>query len=418
MPAPCRLRAASRGAVFLVLFILSSHVAFAQAAQPDALTTLLDAARLALAPDSRTAVFDVRPEVTGTKVTLTGEIHSAAMKKELLALLSKDPRYTFDDQLQALPHPDLGDRIFGVVSVSVANIRTKPAHAAEMATQALLGTPLNILKKDKGWYFVQTPDRYLGWTEDVVVMMTPAEFARWSLRPKIIVTTEAAFVRQGEGPASPIVSDVVAGDLLAFTGESTPSRPATSSTPWEFYRVEYPDGRTAVVPHAMAQRYTSWLAAARDTPETIVATAKRFVGVPYLWGGTSVKGMDCSGFTKTVFFLNGVLLPRDASQQVDVGELIDTSGGIDLRPGDLLYFGTRATTQRRERVTHVAISLGGARFIHASGDVRVNSLAPADPDYSEYRAQSFLRAKRIIGAGAANGVLRLKDLPYYGVSND
>ena len=417
MPARLRLRPAVAGA-FLVLALLPCRVALAQDAAPDPVAGLIAAARQLLAPDSRTAVFDVHPTLTGTTVTLTGEIHSAAMKKELLAVLSKDPRYTFDDQLQALPHPDLGDRIFGVVSVSVANIRTKPAHAAEMATQALLGTPLTILKKDKGWYFVQTPDRYLGWTDDVVVMMTAGEFARWTQRPKILVTTEAAFVRQGEDPASPIVSDVVAGNLLALTGESTPSQPATSSTPWPFYRVEYPDGRTAVVPHAMAQRYTAWMAAARDTPDTIVATAKRFMGVPYLWGGTSVKGMDCSGFTKTVYFLNGVLLPRDASQQVEVGEPIDTSAGIDLLPGDLLYFGTRATAQRKERVTHVAISLGGKRFIHASGDVRVNSLAPADPDYSEYRAQTFLRAKRIIGIGPANGVLRLKDLPYYGVSND
>ena len=138
-----------------------------------------------------------------------------------------------------------------------------------------------------------------------------------------------------------------------------------------------------------------------DTPETILATARRFFGVPYFWGGTSAKGMDCSGFTKTVFFLNGVLLPRDASQQVFVGEPVDTTGGIDLRPGDLLFFGFRATAERKERVTHVGISLGGKRFIHASTDVRVNSLAPADTDYSQHREQMFLRARRIIGAGPA-----------------
>ena len=111
-------------------------------------------------------------------------------------------------------------------------------------------------------------------------------------------------------------------------------------------------------------------------------------------------------------------MPRDASQQALVGELIDTTGGVDLRPGDLLFFGFKATPERKERVTHVAISLGGKRFIHASTDVRVNSLAPADTDYSQHREQMFLRARRIIGAGDATGVRHLKDLPYYGGAHE
>lgn len=419
MPAPCRMRRTALGAVAAVLLACGHAAAQQVSIGPSA---LLEEIRQQLAPDRRTTVFDVRmveggvvagvtpggqPPASTTGLALVGEIHSAALKKELLALLAKEPRYTFVDQIQALPHPDLGDRIHGVVSASVINIRTKPDHAAEMATQAVLGTPLHVLKRDRGWFYVQTPDRYLGWTNDVITMMTPAEFARWSTRPKVLVTTEVAFLRKGTDAASPVVSDVVAGALLAVTGEAA-----------GHYDVEYPDGRTAVLPRAMAQEYPGWLAAARDTSESIVATARRFTGVPYLWGGTSAKGMDCSGFTKTVYFLNGVLLPRDASQQVEVGELIDTSAGIDLRPGDLLYFGTRATGQRKERVTHVAISLGGARFIHASSDVRVNSLAASDPDFAPDRKATFLRARRVIGVGAAQGVLRLKDLPYYGVSHD
>ena len=101
-----------------------------------------------------------------------------------------------------------------------------------------------------------------------------------------------------------------------------------------------------------------------------------------------------------------------------VGELVDTTGGVNLHPGDLLFFGSRATADRRERVTHVAISLGGKRFIHASTDVRINSLAPSDTDYSQHREQGFLRAKRIIGVGEPAGVKRLKDLPYYGQRHD
>jgi cell wall-associated NlpC family hydrolase len=124
--------------------------------------------------------------------------------------------------------------------------------------------------------------------------------------------------------------------------------------------------------------------------------------------------MDCSGFTKTVYYLNGVLLPRDADQQAAVGDSISLPGGkIDLQPGDLLFFGSRATAGAKEHVTHVAISLGGARFIHSSTDVHTNSLSPDDPGYSEFRSASFLCARRIIGAGEPSGVRRLASIPYY-----
>jgi gamma-D-glutamyl-L-lysine dipeptidyl-peptidase len=178
--------------------------------------------------------------------------------------------------------------------------------------------------------------------------------------------------------------------------------------------VEYPDGRTGFIAKEEAQVFEAWLAGAEDTPERIVATAKRFLGVPYLWGGTSSKGMDCSGFTKTVYYLNGVLLPRDADQQAAVGDSVDVPAGhMDLKPGDLLFFGSHAREGKPERVTHVAISLGGRRFIHSSADVHVNSLDPADSDYSDFRSVSFLRARRIIGAGEPSGVLRLAGIPYY-----
>jgi len=364
---------------------------------------LLNEAKEKFAPDRRTAVFDVKPEQHGQVVTLKGEVHSPAMKADLFAFLRERTSVTLEDSIIALPDSALGTKTAGIVSVSVANIRTKPGHAAEMGTQAILGTPLQILKKRRGWYYVQTPDAYLGWTSGHIVMMTPEEMKAWSDKPKIIVTTELTFTHQRPEKTSQTVSDVVAGALLALKGQSG-----------GFYEVEYPDGRTAFLPREMGAPYAAWLDKVKDTPETIVATAKRFMGIPYFWGGTSAKGMDCSGFTKTVYFLNGVLLPRDASQQVHGGELVDTTGGIDLKPGDLLFFGSRERPGHKERVTHVAISLGGKHFIHASADVRINSLSPADTDYSKDRDDGFLRAKRIIGVGESAGVKRLKDLPYYG----
>ena len=371
------------------------------------LDDVLKEARQKFAPDRRTVVFDVRPEHHGSNAVLKGEVQSLQLKKDLLAFVRERSTLTIEDSIMALPHPALGTKTTGIVSVSVVNIRTNPDHGAEMGTQALLGTPLRILKKERGWYYVQTPDDYLGWCDDRIVMVDQEGLAAWSAKPKLIVTTEITFTRESEDRTSQVVSDVVAGDILALKNRTAGS-----------YEVEYPDGRTAFLPVEMGEPYNEWLARALDTPESIVATARRFMGIPYLWGGTSAKGMDCSGFTKTVYFLNGVLLPRDASQQVHVGELVDTTGGVNLHPGDLLFFGSRATADRRERVTHVAISLGGKRFIHASTDVRINSLAPSDTDYSQHREQGFLRAKRIIGVGEPAGVKRLKDLPYYGQRHD
>jgi cell wall-associated NlpC family hydrolase len=259
-----------------------------------------------------------------------------------------------------------------------------------------------VLKREHGWLYVQTPDDYLGYTDDNIVLMTQAEYTAWAGQPKIIVTAEMSTVRESTDPQSQQVGDIVAGCILALKADAG-----------THFEVLYPDGRTGFVRKEDAEPLDAYVARAKATPETIVATAKRFFGVPYFWGGTSAKALDCSGFTKTVYFLNGIVLPRDASQQVLVGEPVDTSNGVNLQPGDLLFFGAKAKGDRRERVTHVAISVGGKRFIHASGEISYNSLDPKDPDFSGPREQSFLRARRIIGAPESAGLRFLTHIPYY-----
>jgi gamma-D-glutamyl-L-lysine dipeptidyl-peptidase len=388
------------GTAAALLILLSA--ATAQTEGTTMIAEVLKEAKQKLAPDRRTAVFDVQGEERGNAVVLTGEIQSADMKRALVAMFKERGVKAIVDSLTALPQSSLGEKTWGVVSVSVANIRYKPDHAAEMATQALLGMPVKILKKEHGWLYLQTPDDYLGWTDDDIQVMASAEYKSWVARPKIIVTTEVSSVRASKESGSQQIGDIVAGCILAVQRDAR-----------THYEVEYPDGRTGFVRKKDAAHLDAYLARAKATPNSIMATAKRFFGIPYFWGGTSAKALDCSGFSKTVFFLNGILLPRDASQQVFVGEPVDTTGGLNLQPGDLLFFGAKATGDRRERVTHVAISMGGKRFIHASGQVRYNSLDPRDPDFSEHRLKSFLRARRIIGAPESSGARSVTHIPYY-----
>jgi gamma-D-glutamyl-L-lysine dipeptidyl-peptidase len=366
-------------------------------------TGLLQEASQQLAPDRRTQVFDVQGELRGKTLVIRGEIHSQELKEQLIRFLKAKRDYVIVDSLVVLPASDLGGRIYGLATQSVINMRAKPDHAAELGSQALLGTPLKVLKREHSWYYVQTPDDYLGWVNDGLQLLDAGEFQRWTGRPKAIVTAEFGFSRHTPEPGSPVVSDVVAGDILALRSNARAA-----------YEVEYPDGRVAFLSKEIAEPYERWLAAANDTPERIIATAKRFIGIPYFWGGASCKALDCSGFTKTVYFLNGVLLPRDASQQALVGRPLTVEKDFAaLQKGDLLFFGMRATAERKERVTHVAIALGGGKFIQEDGDVRINSLDENDPEYSANRRETFLSARRIIGAGEEFGVRRLHQLSYY-----
>lgn len=383
---------------FLLLFLLSTHKAFTQMNSED-IQKIIDEIKLKYAPDKRTAVYDVKYSVDNEQITLVGETSIPEAKKELLGSFMNQ---NVIDKIELLPSKELSDRIFGIANLSVSDVRAKPDHASELTTQVLLGSTLKILKYSSGWYLVQCEDEYIGWMEDDgLARVDKNEFDSWRASDKVIVTAPFSFTYSESTSTSSIISDVVVGDLLKFISKDR-----------GFVKVAYPDGRSAFINNSGVQDYESWLNSREQSFQAISKTAHSMIGFPYVWGGTSIKGVDCSGFTKLVFKLNGIELPRDASQQVYVGELVDTQNGFDnLLPGDLLFFGSRKDQNSgKERITHVAIYIGNLEFIHSSGRVRINSFDKEKSNFAEGRLKSFVRAKRILTSLGKNGVELTKNL--------
>ncbi len=364
--------------VVIILIIISS----CQNEKDNQVEKLISDLKSEYAPDKRVAIW----EIEWSNGVLSGETDQT---ESLIILKGKldelDIRY--DDQITTLPDQSLEGKEFAVVTISVANIRSAPKHSAELATQALLGTPLRVLKKEGSWYLVQTPDQYISWVDSGgIQVMDGKELSEWNQLPKAVFTDNSGFAFS-DADEKEIVSDLVAGNIVSLDW-----------TEKDYQEILLPDGRMGFVRSDQLTPFEEWNESRQLSPQNLIQTAKAMMGVPYLWGGTSIKGVDCSGFTKTIYFLNGQVIPRDASQQIWEGEEVDEDKNWEnLEVGDLLFFGEKASGDKKERVVHVGMWVGDNSFIHSRGRVRISSFDQESPDYDEYELNRYLRTKRVIG---------------------
>ncbi|MDT0690436.1 SH3 domain-containing C40 family peptidase [Salegentibacter sp. F188] len=365
--------------------------------------------RQEFAPDKRVALFDIQAEKKEDIYVLKGESNLPEAVNNLKKKLEAE-NVNFRDSIKILPQEEMENMKHGVIKISVANLRGEAAHSSELVTQATLGTPVKVYKKEDNWYLIQTPDNYLSWVDGGgVQIFSDAEFKDWKSSEKLIYLQPFGNSYAEADETSGVVSDLVAGAIFELSGEKN-----------GYFQVKYPDGRTAYIQQNEAKKYMDWLENLDPEGEDLIATSKKLMGLPYLWGGTSAKGVDCSGYTKTVFFLNGMVIPRDASQQVHTGKLIDSTRNFEkLIPGDLLFFGRPATDSTSERVVHVGMWIGNNEFIHSSGSVHVSSVAKEAPNYDDFNYNRYLRTKRLLDEeGEGLTYLRKKDIFTNSSSNE
>jgi cell wall-associated NlpC family hydrolase len=237
----------------------------------------------------------------------------------------------------------------GVVIDSIANLYSKPNKAADLVTQAILGTDLSIEQSKDGWHYVRMPDEYQGWIEPSHVRLYvkgEAPYASAGLVTEIQNLFAFLYHEPSVSTRAPVLQVTLGARLeVARQHES-------------WVEVALPDG-----PVRWVQKGDVTLSAAdarrpRGSTQQVIHTAKRFLGLPYLWGGTTPLGIDCSAFVQLVYRLNGVHLLRDADIQYTQPGLAHV-GRKDLQAGDLLFFG-------QERITHVGMDIGDGEFIHAT----------------------------------------------------
>ena len=341
---------------------------------PTNLQSVLDSLKKQKWAEARTTVFDVQAELADQTVRLTGQVLEEEQRTQAeQAIRQADPHLHIANNIVVLSRPDTP---WALSNGALSNLRKTPSNKSEIVAQALFGEPVELLHRNsEGWWFVRLSDGHLGWmVESYLSMCDRPDALAYRAQADMLVLAELA-----QAYTRPRESIECLVGRLPF---GVPVKVAERHR--EMARVNW----EGTPPLWVAERDLLPITE-RPRPDAagIARTLElmsRFMGVPYLWGGETPFGFDCSGFAQTAMEFMGLRVPRDADLQCFAGQPVKGKP----RPGDLLFFGDKTAeapeVERLGAITHVAVSLGGTEFVHATQitwGVQCNSLDPISPIY-------------------------------------
>lgn len=325
--------------------------------------------------DYRTEIFDIQTEIKEDEIIISGEVITMDDLSDFISELEQRlPGYEIKNNASKIT----GD--FGLVANDVVDLLDAPEEKEDVVSQLIFAEPVHILEEDGGWLHVQGQDMYLGWVrKDYIEEISSAEFKRWRSGEFFTVTATSSTLYQSPDPPASTVN----GKLNIPHG----TRLKAGEIKEGFVRIYFPGEDNLWISEKDVKHHPLDTAVTR---ENIINTAEKYLGTPYLWGGTSIKGIDCSGFIQRVLSANGIFYPRDSDQQYQFSEKIDPE---ELKIGDIIFFSTY-----REGPSHMGFYIGNDLFIHASGQqekVLMNSLDPNSDKYSAYYDNRYYGSTRL-----------------------
>jgi hypothetical protein len=341
---------------------------------------MVEAVRAEYAPDPRLAVFEVTVEVRGDAVALVGATseHEAAMALSA-RLAGLTGWHAVQDEVQRLPEADPDEMVHALVTSATAPMLLESRVTTTQVSQVVLGSRLIVLRRRGRWLQCRSPDGYIGWIHAGYIALRDETAARaWDTgvdgEPAISLGAE---VMDPSGSGE-VMMRLPWGARVMREGADV---------------VRLPDGRSGKPVGELIPAALRPLAFPADGAAAC-ETGARWLGTPYLWGGVTFGGVDCSGFVQSVWKLHGRQIPRDSDQQSRFGEAVDPGPEFEnLQPGDLCFF-----AEEPGRVTHVVMSTGGPRIIHASlgnGGVARNDLL-GRRSYERELRRLFHNARRVV----------------------